>query len=476
MRTLLLSVIVLIARSVFGQIYETTTDLNYQTQAAAYSPVHEKIFAACSNKDSILLIAITKNNSHEIITSIPKQHNDESFEKIVITNDNNVVLITSILETTGFHTYRVKAGIYEYNTDIGSMELNQILTLADSVHLVRNTNFKVLNAIYHNSHIYITHKGHQHRGIIGFEAFFTVAVLNQSLDVVSNRYIVNDSLFYSNTIGKTLNSLHAENGVLYNYTQRNVTMIKTIIGDTGQISFSDSVPITYYVNNENLTHIDHSRFVYFRQMTVPVFPRDVFSELHKHNFDITRPVVLIERNMDSGWYYFSTDHEIASTQNTLLVSEIYNNMIGYNDFGLMVYLFDTACNLLSTQKLIHFNMYNNVIVPLSNDSFVVVGNFDDSISSFFASRFICRNRFPTNVEKTYKANQALRFYPNPANNYVRIEGYNGNWLEAINSLGQTFLLNKNEAGNYNTEELSSGIYFLRSEMGMLPGKLLINHY
>lgn len=469
MRILLLSVIVLISGSVFGQIYETTTDLNYKTQAAAYSPVHEKIFAACSNKDSIFLIAVAKNNSHEIITSIPKQNSDVDIEKIIIPDNNKVVVITSIMESKGLHTYKVKAGIYEYNTGTGRMELKQTLTLADSVHLVRNTNFKVLNAIYHNSHLYIIHKGHQHPGITGFEAFFTVAILNKSLDVVSNRYIVNDSLFYSNTIGKTLNSLYVENGVLYNYTQRNATIVKTIIGDTNQVLFSDSVPLTYYVNNENLTHIDHSRFVYFRQNA------NHFSELHKHNFDVASPVVLVERNVDSGWYYFSTDHEIASTQNTLLVSEIFNNMNGYNDFGLMVYLFDTACNLLSTQKLIRFNMYNNVIVPLSNDSFVVVGNFNDSISSFFASRFICKNRFPTNVENTYKPNQALRFYPNPANNYLRIEGYNGNWLEVINSLGKTFLLNKIEPGDYNTEELPTGIYFLRSELGMLHGKLLINH-
>jgi hypothetical protein len=477
-----------------SQIYETPLTSNGNILDVCFAP-NQNIYLLTRDGGDLNLSAITPNKQHQQLFSWPA--GQQYFQKMVALDANRLAIVSAKYDTIFQmpsdrflpNFARSWAVIDVVNSSNKQIDTSLSFVMLDTVctNIFRAAASRpLIKILASDSSLHLSQYFHNHEIVDSVNRtpmYLTLAKVNKKLDLVYKKQQMHDTNYGTSAQSILLNRFFDQTGEVINVVQTNFNSGKSAvkvnrIDDLGNIKVLNVIPEATKFHDEKHFHLQYPNIFFYKNTQED---RSILRMRRDPTWDpeetevLSKVVVFVSPKNQEGVSFdeypmsFTQSHMLYLTQDRDFTNDQYSQFI----------ITDTLLNMklqMFSKKIGFITLH---VVPLSGDSFVVVGDFINRFTNdtYRHSYLITSSRFPdhTGIKRMGANKDAISFSPNPASQSLHIHGADYSRLLFINAIGASTQLTTIAPNVFDVQQLKNGLYMVRDEEGNYLGKVLVSH-
>jgi hypothetical protein len=494
---LLLFVFLIQINLVFAQAYETILHGGNDIMAAT---LHQDkfIYLLGQNTDSIFLSKIGHDNSHQLLSAFKKPSAKYKCQKMISFNSGQVIIAGLSYDTiVPMKLVRFEVLLHVFNTTNNKMDTVIRHVLSDSSCIQEVRKLTPLNLYTFNNEIFVLHQFHNHIDGDTLTPYYSHVSLLKFTSTFNLQYAhTHHTKAHTNAIkiNSVLNQLHFENKrtfFIYELQSKILPeryVIIDSVDDSGYIYPYDSILLDE--SNHSMYYIQNNQFylkrldTYYSKANKLMVPNaaDLVGMYSREPKSLgipgeARAILPIFPPYDST-NITTGNFPLTFTDTRMLYISYFQTMHHANTVFIMT---DTSLNEVmnvNAKDLLISNEYTIQVVPVNQDSFVLIGSFYNSFYNKHEnhSYLITSKRHPitTGMNNQVDKYREIKIYPNPARLYFQLLGVNESLLKLTDTLGRQFDIVAHD-GKFDISQLSPGFYAVSKADNTFIGRISLVH-
>lgn len=481
----------------YAQAYETIISEEGDISIATLH-VDGSIYIGSESNDSIMLGKIGYDNSYQSIQHFKKPTATYKCQKMISLNSDQIVIAGISYDTIiPMRFVRFEMFLHVFNTSQNKIDTVIQYVISDSSCIQEVRKQTPMNVYAFHNEIYVLHQFHSHIDgdtLTPYYSHASILKVNQALNLqYAHTHRTNA---HTNTIqiNSVLNQLHFENNrIFFVYELQNKILperyvIIDSLDDSGYIHPYDSIIIDE--PNHSMFYIQNNQFylkrldTYYAKANNQLVPKvvDLVGKFNRETASHGIPgeasaLLPIYPPYDST-YITSEDYPLTFTETSMLYIRNFQTLHHANTVFIMT---DTSLKEImnvNAKDLLISNKNFLQVVPLNQDSFVLIGSFYNAMNNRNEnhSYLITSKRYPIQTGHDFKTenDRQVKIYPNPTNRYFHLMGIDVLSVKLTDILGRQFDVFAQD-GKFDISQLPSGFYSISKADGTFIGRFSLAH-